>query len=230
MMHGVRFANVWLVLSVVSTGCASVEWTEELFAKRTLQVDERFLKVETNVREQGDRIDEVGGRIDKVEVRVLQLDDRLTETRDLIRNVGKQATIASVTDASTPEARSPRPTSDEVSGVSRTLIAVVHVPFGFDRASLDPVANAALAEILKELRENPRLTIDLEGSTDSVGPLAYNIRLSRRRVETVKRWLLRHGVERTRILGSAARGPLAEPSVKAAAKRRVMVRFMSQSE
>src|SRR5262245_39756115 len=223
MRLGIRLAIVWAALSLVGVGCASMEWTQELFAKRQIQVDERFVKVETDVREHGDRID-------RVEVRVTQLDNRLTETRDSIHSTDAPVTTAAVDRASPPEARSPRPKADRVPPPARTLVAVIHVPFGFDRAHLDAVAEAALAEILKDLRENPRLTIDLEGSTDATGRLDYNIRLSQRRVEAVKRWLLGHGVERTRIVGTTARGPLADASVKDDVKRRVMVKLMSSSE
>jgi outer membrane protein OmpA-like peptidoglycan-associated protein len=112
----------------------------------------------------------------------------------------------------------------------RTLVAVIHVPFGFDRADLDPKAEVALAAILKELRENPAVTIDLEGSTDSVGRLDYNVRLSERRVEAVKRWLVGHGVDRARVIGSTARGPLANGPIAEPVKRRVMVKLMTSSE
>jgi outer membrane protein OmpA-like peptidoglycan-associated protein len=62
--------------------------------------------------------------------------------------------------------------------------------------------------------------------TDPVGKLDYNIRLSQRRISTVQRWLTEKGVDRTRIVGSTSRGPVADPSVKDSAKRPVMVKLM----
>jgi outer membrane protein OmpA-like peptidoglycan-associated protein len=108
----------------------------------------------------------------------------------------------------------------------RTLVGVVHVPFAFDSADLDASAEAALTAIVKELNDNPQVTLDLEGATDPVGRLDYNIKLSQRRVEVVKRWLVDKGVESTRIVGATARGPLPDPSVKNTLKRRVMVKLM----
>ena len=204
-----------------SAGCATVDWTEDLFAKRQVEVDDHFTKVETEVRQQGQRIDQV-------EVRVAKLDERLTETRGLVQ--GASVPAPSVARATTPATAAARPTTDRPSGPARTLVTVVHVPFGFDRADLDAAAEAALAPILRELRSNVRLTIDLEGATDAVGGLDYNVKLSQRRVEAVRRWLVGHGVDRARIVGSTARGPLLNVAVKDDLKRRVTVKLMSVSE
>lgn len=113
---------------------------------------------------------------------------------------------------------------------ARILVGVVHVRFGFDRADLDDSAEAALAEIVNELREDGRLTIDLEGATDPAGGREYNIGLSRRRVEAVTRWLVARGVDPGRIVVSTARGPLLDDSLTDDAKRRVMVKLMTTPE
>ena len=217
-------------LSAFGAGCATVEWTEDLLAKRQVEVDERFVQVETGVQEQGERID-------RVEVRLADLDTRATETRDWFKAPAKEpakepakapSTVAAR--PSTSEERPARSAPEPAAGVMRTLVGVVHVPFGFDRDDLDRRAEAALAAIVKELRGNPNMTIDLEGTTDPVGRLDYNLQLSQRRVETVKRWLMAKGVDRGRIVGSKARGPLADVSVKNDVKRRVMVKLMTSAQ
>jgi outer membrane protein OmpA-like peptidoglycan-associated protein len=223
MRHATRLGIVAAALSVFGAGCATEEWTHELFAKRRVEVDERFVKVETGVREQGERID-------RVEVRVAHLDTRLTETRDLVRGALAQAPSTVAARSSTSEVRAARSAPERGARAMRTLVGVIHVPFGFDRSDFDAGAEVALASIVKELRENPSMTIDLEGMTDPVGRLDYNIRLSQRRVEAVKRWLVRKGVERTRIVGSTGRGPLVDVSVKDDVKRRVMVKLITSAE
>jgi outer membrane protein OmpA-like peptidoglycan-associated protein len=95
-----------------------------------------------------------------------------------------------------------------------------------DSADLDASAEAALTAIVKELRDSPHVTLDLEGATDPVGRLDYNIKLSQRRVEVVKRWLVDKGIAPNRIVGATARGPLSDASVKNNLKRRVMVKLM----
>ena len=52
------------------------------------------------------------------------------------------------------------------------------------------------------------------------------MKLSQRRVEVVKRWLVGKGIEPHRIVGATARGPLSDASVKDTLKRRVMVKLM----
>ena len=223
MRHGMRLGIVATALSaVVGGGCATEEWTRGVFAKRQVEVDERFARVETEAHEQHQRIDRVEGRVAHLEV-------TLTETREQVRDALAPSPTTLPARAVTPPRRAARPTLDRT-GPARTLVAVVHVPFGFDRADLDADAEAALASIVKQLGEHPGLTIDLEGATDPVGKLDYNVRLSQRRVAAVKRWLTEQGVDRTRIVGTTARGPIADTSVKAAAKRRVMVKLMTPGE
>src|SRR4029450_44243 len=81
MAFGVRLTIVAAALSVFGTGCiATEEWTQELFAKRQVVGDEGFVKVESDVREHGDRLE-------RVEVRMADLGNGLTETRDLLKGV-----------------------------------------------------------------------------------------------------------------------------------------------
>jgi len=221
MRYGIHRLILVAALSLGNAGCATVQWTEDLFAKRRVEVDDHFTKVEADVRQQGQRID-------NVEVRIAKLDDRLTETREPARSASAPA--SPVARATTAATTTTRPTTDRPSGSVRTLVTIVHVPFGFDRADLDSAAETALAPVLKELRRNARLTIDLEGATDAVGGLDYNVKLSQRRVEAVRRWFVGHGVDASRIVGSTGRGPLFNGAVKDDLKRRVMVKLMSVGE
>jgi outer membrane protein OmpA-like peptidoglycan-associated protein len=215
---------------VVGAGCATQEWTQTLFAKRQVEVDQRFAKVETEVREQRDRID-------GVEVRVNHLDTQLTETRSLLRGLAAHApSRVGGSEAQAPGSRAaPSTTPEEQPARSiperprpgHTLVSIFHVHFGFDRADVDARAAAALTAVLEELRDNPNITIALEGTTDTVGRLDYNMRLSQRRVEMVKRFLVDNGVDQARIVSSTGRGPLTDESVKNDVKRRVMVKMIS---
>jgi outer membrane protein OmpA-like peptidoglycan-associated protein len=217
MTHGTRLGVLMAALALFGAGCATVDWTEGLFAKQRVEVDTRFGKVETGVREQGERID-------RVEVRVATLDTRISETRDLVRTAIPQAPTA------VPARKRPTATAPDWAARGRTLIGVIHVPFGFDSAELKLGAEVALGSIEKELREHPTMTIDLEGTTDTVGSLDYNLRLSQRRVEAVMRWLTAKGVDRNRIVGTKGRGPVVSTSLKDDAKRRVMVKLMTSAE
>jgi len=217
MTQGTRLGVLMVALALFGAGCATVEWTEDLFAKQRVEVDTRFGKVEKDVREQGERID-------RVEFRMASL-----ETRDVVRTALPQAPAA-VPVRPAPAQMRPTATVPDRAARGRTLIGVIHVPFGFDRADLEVGAEAALGSIVKELREHPTMTIDLEGTTDTVGNRDYNLRLSQRRVEAVSRWLTAKGVDRNRIVGTKGLGPVVSTSPKDDGKRRVMVKLMTSAE
>jgi outer membrane protein OmpA-like peptidoglycan-associated protein len=211
----IRLMLVASVLAVASAGCvATREWTRDLVSKQEVEVEERLVKVERGGREHGERLD-------RVEVRVAQLDTGLTETRALVR--------AALPPPARPAAPRPVPSAAAPSA-RRTLIGVIQVPFAFDRDDLDAKAEAALAMVVKELRAHPQLTIDLEGTTDPVGRRDYNLRLSQRRVETVRRWLVDHGIDRSRIVGSTGRGELVDVAMQNDLKRRVVVKLLRPGE
>ena len=229
MRRGIGIGIAAAVLLVMGAGCATEEWTETLFAKREVEVDQRFVKVETEVRKHDERIHRVDGRVNQVEVRVNQLDTRLTETRELVRTSIPQAP-SGIAGRGAGSPRQPGSSTADTSRGLRMLVGIIVVPFGFDRADIDADAVDALAAIVKRLHDDPNLMIDLEGTTDPVGRRDYNVRLSQRRVETVKRWLVDRGVQGARIVGSTGRGPITDGSVQDNVKRRVVVKVLAPRE
>lgn len=74
------------------------------------------------------------------------------------------------------------------------------VLFDFDKADVRSDAASALAHLATLIRAYPSGRADLEGHTDSKGDDAYNQRLSQRRAEAVKRWLVeREGIDAGRL-------------------------------
>ncbi len=74
------------------------------------------------------------------------------------------------------------------------------VLFDFDKADLKPAADGDLGKVAEVAHANPGTPIDVAGHTDAKGADAYNQRLSERRAEAVKTWLVeRGGVEAGRI-------------------------------
>ncbi|HSP13731.1 MAG TPA: OmpA family protein [Thermoanaerobaculia bacterium] len=64
------------------------------------------------------------------------------------------------------------------------------VLFDFDKADIRPDAAQALTHLATLIRANPGGRTRLEGHTDSAGNDQYNQRLSERRAESVKQWLI----------------------------------------
>jgi OOP family OmpA-OmpF porin len=71
--------------------------------------------------------------------------------------------------------------------------------FEFNRATLLPEAEALLEQVAVWLRQNPTVTVEVRGHTDSVGTDEQNLRLSQMRAEVVRNFLIARGVEPQRI-------------------------------
>lgn len=68
------------------------------------------------------------------------------------------------------------------------------VLFDFDKATLQPKAEATLTKAAEFIRERGARAVRIEGHTDSKGNDAYNQKLSERRAESVRAWFAGHGL------------------------------------
>lgn len=73
------------------------------------------------------------------------------------------------------------------------------VHFDFDKAVIRSDSVPILREAATTLKENPQVKVIVEGHTDSKGTDAYNQRLSMRRANAVKDYLVKLGVAATRL-------------------------------
>lgn len=126
---------------------------------------------------------------------------------------------------------SDRPDSQAASLPAPSRVAsqseAVHVLFAFNRWDLNGSAQTDLLSLVKRLKENPKLGVELEGYADSVGARDYNLQLSQKRVETVRRYLVEKGVEPSRIRsGGLGQLPDAGTAEERAKNRRVTVKLM----
>jgi outer membrane protein OmpA-like peptidoglycan-associated protein len=68
------------------------------------------------------------------------------------------------------------------------------VLFDFDKSTLRPEAGPALGKVVAILQSYPKAAVLIEGHTDAKGNDQYNQRLSEQRADSVRRWLVEHGV------------------------------------
>ena len=68
------------------------------------------------------------------------------------------------------------------------------VLFDFDKAVLRPEAGPALDKVAAVLNSYPKATVVIDGHTDGKGGAQYNQKLSQRRAEAVRLWLVAHKV------------------------------------
>ncbi|MGH7358857.1 MAG: OmpA family protein [Candidatus Rokuibacteriota bacterium] len=90
----------------------------------------------------------------------------------------------------------------EITETARSVIVTLPSTFfAFDRFELDAKAQVVVDRIAQVLN-NPRAanrTLLLEGHTDNLGTTAYNLTLSRNRVDAVARELIKQGLRSDRI-------------------------------
>jgi OOP family OmpA-OmpF porin len=114
----------------------------------------------------------------------------------------------------------PVPVSEKVSFSAEAL-------FDFDRADVKPEGKAALGQLLTQLKGMDTEVMITVGHTDSVGTAAYNQKLSLRRADAVKAYLVAQGVDASRVYteGKGETQPLADNASSAgrAKNRRVTV-------
>ena len=68
------------------------------------------------------------------------------------------------------------------------------VNFDFDKYNIRPDAVPILEQACKTLKEEPSINVQCDGYTDSIGTDAYNQRLSERRANAVREWLVKCGI------------------------------------
>jgi outer membrane protein OmpA-like peptidoglycan-associated protein len=96
------------------------------------------------------------------------------------------------------------------------------VLFDFDKADIRSDAAQALAQLATLIRAYPSGRAELEGHTDSKGNDAYNQRLSQRRAESVKRWLVEReeiAADRLSTRGAGESRPVASNDDEAGRQR-----------
>ena len=99
----------------------------------------------------------------------------------------------------------PAPVSEKVSFAADAF-------FDFDKAVLKPEGKAKLADLTSKIKDMNLEVVIAVGHTDSVGTDAYNQKLSIRRAEAVKAYLVSKGIETNRVYteGKGEKQPVAD--------------------
>ncbi|MEO8188638.1 MAG: OmpA family protein [Burkholderiaceae bacterium] len=110
----------------------------------------------------------------------------------------------------------PAPTSEKVTFAADAL-------FDFDKATLRPEGRAKLDDLVSKLAGVSLEVIIAVGYTDRIGSDAYNLKLSQRRAQAVKDYLVTKGIEPNRVYteGKGEANPVkqcADPSPKGEVK------------
>jgi outer membrane protein OmpA-like peptidoglycan-associated protein len=82
-------------------------------------------------------------------------------------------------------------------GMSITLRGIY---FDFDKSTIKPESRPALEDAAKMLKENPTISVEIQGHTDSKGSDSYNLTLSDQRAASVVTYLVTNlGIDQSRL-------------------------------
>ena len=134
-----------------------------------------------------------------------------------------------------PPAPEPAPApKPEVKPVVEKVTMAAETNFDFDKAVLKPEGKARLDDLVGKLKAGNLEVIIAVGHTDSIGTAAYNLKLSLRRANAVKAYLVSKGIEANRIYteGKGKSQPIADNRTKEgrAKNRRVEIEVVGSRE
>jgi outer membrane protein OmpA-like peptidoglycan-associated protein len=93
----------------------------------------------------------------------------------------------------------------------RQRIEMVIVRFPYDRTVVSPEGEMKLEEIIGDLKKYPKISLVVEGHTDSRGTASYNQILGERRAGAVLEWLVENGIasDRLRVVSRGEKSPMS---------------------
>jgi outer membrane protein OmpA-like peptidoglycan-associated protein len=237
--------------ALLVTGCATKKFVQEEVAKSQQRTGAEVGRVDKTIGDEKARVDGIQKELGETRAATEDAGRKAAEASTAASRAGARADEASAkateaaakadaAGATAQEALGKATEADQrltklwASRDKRTLTETLVVQFDFDKWTLDDGAQTRLLALVKQLQDQPQLSIELEGFTDTTGPVPYNIQLSQRRAETVRRFLVEKGVELPRIhsIGLGDIRPVADNKTKQGRdqNRRVSIRLYAPAE
>ena len=112
--------------------------------------------------------------------------------------------------------------------VGEKLLIIHGINFEFDSAKISKDSESILNRAVATLRENPTIKVRIEGHTDSIGSEGYNLKLSQRRANAVRDYLVSKGIasERLEALGKGEAFPIVSNKTREARSQNRRVEFI----
>ena len=184
------------MLALATSGCA----TKHYVKAQLDPVNSKVSALETKTNAQTDR---EAADVSRVEQKLDSTDSQVAEAATAAEKANARAAQASQLAQQNQSAIAANQSAVAANTASITtlgnamnysLVATGNVTFAFNKSNLGKTDEAALDDLIQQARSNPRAVFELIGFTDRVGTKEYNLALSRRRAESVQRYLVQQGV------------------------------------
>ncbi|MBT2373424.1 OmpA family protein [Pseudomonas fluorescens] len=130
-------------------------------------------------------------------------------------------------------APAPEPVPEPEAPVAQVVRVELDVKFDFDKSVVKPNSYGDVKNLADFMAQYPATNVEVAGHTDSIGPDAYNQKLSQRRADAVKQVLVKDGVDASRVtsVGYGESRPVADNATEAgrAVNRRVEASVEAQA-
>lgn len=99
--------------------------------------------------------------------------------------------------------------------------------FSLDKSKIEKRSTPILSDLIKVLKECPNSKLTIKSYTDSIGKKEDNMKLSQKKADTIKRYLLKHGIKKERIeaIGYGENDPIADNTTTSGRAKNRRVKF-----
>jgi OOP family OmpA-OmpF porin len=106
------------------------------------------------------------------------------------------------------------------------------INFSFDKATILTSSYPVLDDAALFLKSNPKSVVEIGGHTDSVGKAAYNQKLSEKRADAVRQYLISKGIPASQMTskGYGSSKPIADNATDAGRAKNRRIEFTILAE
>jgi outer membrane protein OmpA-like peptidoglycan-associated protein len=115
----------------------------------------------------------------------------------------------------------------EVAIAAGAAVALDGITFASGSANLSSSSASTLDKVVRSLKANPSVTVEVRGYTDNTGSVAGNVALSQKRAEAVRQYLIDNGIESERVTakGFGPENPIAPNDTRAGRAKNRRIEF-----
>jgi len=123
--------------------------------------------------------------------------------------------------------------------IDKTQILDISVPmvlegvtFTTNEATINPESEFILNKAFNTLVAHPNLSVEIQGYTDNIGSDVSNQKLSQKRADAIRVWLVKKGIQNTRLTakGYGESNPIANNNTKEGRQKNRRITFLKISE